>query len=50
VTFGTVVAAQAAGDLAVLRDRGRRVAHVHVRGDLTRALADFDAAVAAALA
>jgi transaldolase/glucose-6-phosphate isomerase len=50
VTFGNVVAAQAAGDLQVLRERGRRVAHVHLRGDLTRALADFDAAVGAALA
>jgi transaldolase/glucose-6-phosphate isomerase len=30
-TFGTVIAAQAAGDRQVLRERGRRVAHLHLR-------------------
>lgn len=48
-TLGAVVAAQAAGDRAVLRDRGRRVAHIHLRGDLDRALAEFERALRAAL-
>jgi transaldolase/glucose-6-phosphate isomerase len=49
LTFGAVVAAQAAGDLAVLRGRGRRVMHVHLRGELLAALEEFDRDVAAAL-
>jgi transaldolase/glucose-6-phosphate isomerase len=50
VTFGAVVAAQAAGDRQVLRERGRRVLHIHLRGDLEQALEEFDAAVADSLA
>lgn len=49
-TFGAVVAAQAAGDVAVLRQRGRRVCHLHLRGELHGALAGFEGAVASALA
>ena len=37
-TFGVVKAAQAAGDLAVLRDRNRRVLHLHVTGDVGEGL------------
>jgi transaldolase/glucose-6-phosphate isomerase len=49
LTFGTVVASQAAGDRAVLRERGRRIVHLDLRGDLATALDQFDAAVEAAL-
>jgi transaldolase/glucose-6-phosphate isomerase len=49
--LGEVVAAQAAGDLAVLRERGRRVARVRLRGataaDLRELCAAVDRAVAA---
>lgn len=36
--FGVVKAAQAAGDLQVLRDRGRAAVRVHIRGDLETGL------------
>lgn len=49
VTFGAVIASQAAGDRQVLRERGRRVLHVHLSGDINQALEAFDAAVATAL-
>ena len=48
-TFGTVEAAQARGDAAVLEARGRRVIRVHLGTDLDRDLAALDAAVHAAL-
>jgi hypothetical protein len=47
--FGEVVAAQAAGDLAALRSRGRRALSVHLPKDLPRGLEDLQAAVAKAL-
>jgi len=45
-TFGIVEAAQARGDLQVLADRGRRVLHVHIRGDPRRGLARLHEEVA----
>jgi transaldolase / glucose-6-phosphate isomerase len=48
-TFGTVEAAQARGDAAVLAARGRRMVRVHLGADLDRDLAALDAAVRAAL-
>lgn len=50
LTFGTVVSAQAAGDRAVLRARGRRVMHLHLSGELHAELAKLEAAVNAATA
>ncbi|MFC0283745.1 bifunctional transaldolase/phosoglucose isomerase [Camelimonas abortus] len=41
LSFGQVIAAQAAGDLAVLDERKRRYLRVHVRGDLEKALAQL---------
>ncbi len=50
LTFGQVIAAQARGDFAVLRTRGRRVLRVHLAGgDPAAGLERLDAAVAAAL-
>jgi transaldolase/glucose-6-phosphate isomerase len=49
LTFGSVVSAQAAGDRAVLRERGRRLVHIHLKGDLEAALAKLDALVASRL-
>jgi glucose-6-phosphate isomerase len=49
LSLGTVVSAQAQGDRAVLRARGRRVHHVPLSGPLSEALALLDAEVAAAL-
>jgi hypothetical protein len=46
--FGEVVAAQAAGDLAALRSRGRRAVSVHLP-DVPRGLEELQAAVARAL-
>ena len=43
--FGRVVAAQAAGDLAALRSRGRRSLRVHLSGPLDRGFRDLAAAV-----
>jgi transaldolase/glucose-6-phosphate isomerase len=47
--FGEVVAAQAAGDFAALRSRGRRAERVHLRHDVLLALEDLEAAVTRAL-
>ncbi|HKS07810.1 MAG TPA: hypothetical protein VJR92_16015 [Gemmatimonadaceae bacterium] len=49
VTFGSVVEAQAAGDRQVLRERGRRVLHIHLDGDLPNALERFAKDVESAL-
>jgi transaldolase / glucose-6-phosphate isomerase len=43
-TFGQVIAAQAAGDLAALKARGRRAMSVHL-ADLSSGLSDLDGAV-----
>lgn len=37
-SFGTLKRAQALGDLESLRRRGRRVAHIHLNGDISAAL------------
>jgi hypothetical protein len=47
--FGEVVAAQAAGDLAALRSRGRRAVRVHLPPDVLPALEGLEAAVTRAL-
>jgi hypothetical protein len=49
-SFGVVIAAQAAGDLAVLESRGRRAIRVHLGADVTTGLKTLAAAVDAALA
>jgi len=49
-SFGVVIDAQAAGDLAVLESRGRRALRVHLGADVTSGLNALNAAVAAALA
>lgn len=49
-TFGVVIAAQAAGDLAVLESRGRRALRVHLGPDVEAGLKTLGAAIAAALA
>ncbi|KQP39592.1 bifunctional transaldolase/phosoglucose isomerase [Methylobacterium sp. Leaf106] len=49
--FGTVVAAQARGDFAVLAERGRRALRVHIKGgDVEGGLKRIAAAIKAALA
>jgi hypothetical protein len=48
-TFGVIKAAQARGDLAVLRERGRRALRVHLRADVAAELETLDRSVAAAL-
>ena len=48
-SFGEVVAAQAAGDLAALQSRGRRALRVHLGKDVAQGLASLDAAVARVL-
>jgi transaldolase/glucose-6-phosphate isomerase len=48
--FGEVVAAQAAGDLAALQEKGRRVARVHLRGSTAADLEELRVAVDRALA
>ena len=48
--FGAVIAAQAAGDLAALRSRGRRALRVHLSGEVSAGLADLDRTVQRALA
>jgi transaldolase / glucose-6-phosphate isomerase len=48
-SFGDVVAAQAAGDLAALQARGRRAARVHLPRDVTRGLQELALAVGRAL-
>ena len=50
LTFGVVIDAQAAGDLAVLESRGRRVVRVHLGADLAAGLEMLSAAVDAAFA
>jgi glucose-6-phosphate isomerase len=49
-SFGVVVTAQAAGDLAVLEERGRRALHVRLGTDVAAGLAKLRDAVRAALA
>ncbi|HEV2324366.1 MAG TPA: bifunctional transaldolase/phosoglucose isomerase [Terracidiphilus sp.] len=49
-SFGVVVAAQAAGDLAVLESRGRRALRVHLGTDIAAGLKTLSAAIDAALA
>jgi transaldolase/glucose-6-phosphate isomerase len=48
-SFGVVKAAQAAGDLQVLGERGRRVLRVHISGDLKAGLKVLADAIRAAL-
>ncbi len=48
-TFGVVLAAQAAGDLAVLDQRGRRSLRVHLGKDVAAGLARLNAAIHAGL-
>jgi len=48
-SFGVVIDAQAAGDLAVLEARGRRALRVHLGADVTAGLKTLSAAVDAAL-
>jgi glucose-6-phosphate isomerase len=49
-TFGVVIDAQAAGDLAVLESRGRRAVRVHLGADVAAGLRALAAAVDKALA
>jgi len=49
MTFGIVIDAQAAGDLAVLESRGRRALRVHLGADVEAGLWALDAAISAAL-
>ncbi len=48
-SFGVVIAAQAAGDLAVLESRGRRALRVHLGADVAAGLKLLSAAIAVAL-
>ena len=48
-TFGVVKAAQARGDLEVLRERGRRTLHVHLGPDVEAGLVLLASAIARAL-
>lgn len=48
-TFGVVIDAQAAGDLSVLQQRGRRTLRVHLSGDLQAGLQLLGSAVEKAL-
>jgi glucose-6-phosphate isomerase len=48
-SFGVVIDAQAAGDLAVLEARGRRALRVHLGADVSAGLNALNAAVASAL-
>jgi glucose-6-phosphate isomerase len=49
-TFGVVIDAQAAGDLAVLQQRGRRALRVHLGADVTKGLNALGVAMTEALA
>jgi glucose-6-phosphate isomerase len=49
-SFGVVIDAQAAGDLAVLESRGRRALRVHLAADTAAGLKTLNAAMIAALA
>jgi hypothetical protein len=48
-TFGIVKAAQARGDLAVLRERGRRALRIHLGADVDAGLKKLAAAMGRAL-
>jgi transaldolase/glucose-6-phosphate isomerase len=48
-SFGVVKAAQAQGDLAVLRERGRRWMRIHLTKNVRSGLAELAAAVTRAL-
>jgi hypothetical protein len=48
-TFGVVKAAQAQGDLEVLRERGRQTLHVHLGSNVAAGLAQLASAVERAL-
>jgi hypothetical protein len=50
LSFGVVIDAQAAGDLAVLESRGRRALRVHLGTDVAAGLKALAAAVDEALA
>jgi glucose-6-phosphate isomerase/transaldolase/glucose-6-phosphate isomerase len=50
LSFGVVIDAQAAGDLAVLESRGRRALRVHLGKDIASGLQTLAAAIDAALA
>jgi glucose-6-phosphate isomerase len=50
LSFGVVIDAQAAGDLAVLESRGRRALRVHLGSSVTTGLTTLAAAIDAALA
>jgi hypothetical protein len=50
LSFGVVIDAQAAGDLAVLESRGRRALWIHLGQDVAPGLEALTAAVNAALA
>jgi glucose-6-phosphate isomerase len=49
-SFGVVIAAQAAGDLAVLESRGRRALRIHLGADVAAGLKTIATAIDAALA
>ena len=49
-TFGVVIDAQAAGDLAVLQQRGRRALRVHLGADVSKGLNALGVAMTSALA
>lgn len=49
-TFGVVIDAQAAGDLAVLQQRGRRALRVHLGANVTKGLGVLGVAITTALA
>jgi transaldolase/glucose-6-phosphate isomerase len=48
-TFGVVKAAQALGDFAVLKERGRRALHVHLGADVRQGLTELCEAIEQAL-
>ncbi len=48
-SFGVVIDAQAAGDLAVLESRGRRALRVHLGADVAAGLKALGTAISAAL-
>jgi hypothetical protein len=50
LSFGVVIDAQAAGDLAVLESRGRRALRVHLGANVATGLKTLAAAIDAALA
>jgi len=50
LSFGVVIDAQAAGDLAVLESRGRRALRIHLGTDLAAELEKLAAAIDQALA